>query len=416
MAGARGIVESMNQMKIEYLPVASLHPYERNAKQHPPEQVEHIANSIREFGFRQPLVVDAENVVVIGHGRLLAAEKLGLDTVPVVRADDLSEAQIKALRLADNKTNESGWDFTTLEAELDELSAEFDMADFGFDEAGETDETPQEAQEDDFDVDAPVEAKAKLGDIYQLGRHRLMCGDATSIGNIDKLMDGNIADIAITSPPYGESKSAKLRDHYVRGAQKRKSLYNDHEDNSDEWKDLIDGALNTMKAASNAQFINIQMLADNKRDLVRIIADHASELCDIIIWDKQNAAPQMQKNVLNNVFEFVFIFARENASRAIPYASWHGDKNNVIRLPVGTNEFADIHRAVFPVGFPAAIMDISNEAKTVLDVFGGTGTTLIAAEQLNRNCYMMELDPHYCDVIIARWEQFTGQKAVLLNG
>lgn len=132
MAGARGIVESMNQMKIEYLPVTSLHPYERNAKQHPPEQVEHIANSIREFGFRQPLVVDAENVVVIGHGRLMAAEKLGLDTVPVVRADDLSEAQIKALRLADNKTNESGWDFTTLEAELDELAEEFEMSDFGF--------------------------------------------------------------------------------------------------------------------------------------------------------------------------------------------------------------------------------------------------------------------------------------------
>lgn len=122
----------MNQMKIEYLPVSSLHPYERNAKQHPDDQVEHIANSIREFGFRQPLVVDAENVVVIGHGRLMAAEKLGLDTVPVVRADDLSEAQIKALRLADNKTNESEWDFSLLESELNELKLDFNMADFGF--------------------------------------------------------------------------------------------------------------------------------------------------------------------------------------------------------------------------------------------------------------------------------------------
>lgn len=140
MAGARGIVESMNQMKIEYLPVASLHPYERNAKQHPPEQVEHIANSIREFGFRQPLVVDAENVVVIGHGRLMAAEKLGLDTVPVVRADDLSEAQIKALRLADNKTNESGWDLDILDDEIDILKGDFDMQDFGF----ELNDTEQE--------------------------------------------------------------------------------------------------------------------------------------------------------------------------------------------------------------------------------------------------------------------------------
>ena len=125
------------ELRIEYIDPDKLVPYENNAKQHPDEQVEHIANSIREFGFRQPIVVDANNVVVIGHGRLLAAKKLGLETVPVVRADDLTEAQVKALRLADNKTNESGWDFTALEAELDELSAEIDMADFGFDSVSE---------------------------------------------------------------------------------------------------------------------------------------------------------------------------------------------------------------------------------------------------------------------------------------
>lgn len=120
------------ELRIEYIDPDKLRPYENNAKQHPDDQVEHIANSIREFGFRQPIVVDADNVVVIGHGRLLAAKKLGLETVPVVRADDLTEAQIKALRLADNKTNESGWDFSALEAELDELANEFDMTDFGF--------------------------------------------------------------------------------------------------------------------------------------------------------------------------------------------------------------------------------------------------------------------------------------------
>ena len=126
----------MDQIRIEYMPVDALIPYERNAKRHPDEQVEHIANSIREFGFRQPIVVDADNVVVIGHGRLLAAQKLGLETVPVVRADDLSEAQIKALRLADNKTNESGWDFTALDEELEKLADDFDMEDFGFDSVG----------------------------------------------------------------------------------------------------------------------------------------------------------------------------------------------------------------------------------------------------------------------------------------
>lgn len=131
------------ELRIEYIDPDKLTPYENNAKQHPDEQVEHIANSIREFGFRQPIVVDADNVVVIGHGRLLAAKKLGLETVPVVRADDLTEAQVKALRLADNKTNESGWDFTALEADLDELADEFDMSDFGFDADHETEEAEE---------------------------------------------------------------------------------------------------------------------------------------------------------------------------------------------------------------------------------------------------------------------------------
>lgn len=148
------------ELRIEYIDPDKLVPYENNAKQHPDEQVEHIANSIREFGFRQPIVVDADNVVVIGHGRLLAAKKLGLETVPVVRADDLSEAQVKALRLADNKTNESGWDFTALEAELDELSAEFDMADFGFTDSDELPPVPENLDADtDYDEEAPLAIK-----------------------------------------------------------------------------------------------------------------------------------------------------------------------------------------------------------------------------------------------------------------
>ena len=200
----------MNQMKIEYLPVASLHPYERNAKQHPPEQVEHIANSIREFGFRQPLVVDAENVVVIGHGRLMAAEKLGLDTVPVVRADDLSEAQIKALRLADNKTNESGWEFDKLEEELDELSAEFDMADFGFDEAGggwfdrkEKDGTARQDGNDEYNAFLDkFEAKKTTDDCY----------------TPDNVYDA-VADWV--AKEYGLSRSAFVRPFYPGGDYQR---------------------------------------------------------------------------------------------------------------------------------------------------------------------------------------------------
>lgn len=405
----------MEELKIVYLPPGELTPYAANAKKHPDDQVQHIANSIKEFGFRQPIVVDADNVVVIGHGRLLAAKKLGLDAVPVVRADDLTEAQIKALRLADNKTNESEWDFLSLEAELAELELDFDMSDFGFEDIEAVTETGT-ATEDDYDVDAPVEARAKLGDIYQLGRHRLMCGDSTDADAWALLMDGERADISITSPPYGESNSAKLRDHYERGKKKRASLYKTHDDNINDWLDLMNGAFANMQAYSTGQFLNVQMLADNKIDLITWLDAHKETLVDVIIWDKMKAAPQMQDNILNNQFEFVFVFCNDNNTRTIPFANFHGNTNNVIQLSTGHNEFADVHRAVYPVEFPAKILGIASKAESVIDPFGGTGTTIIAAEQLNRRCFMMELDPHYVDVIISRWETFTGQKAVLLNG
>lgn len=177
-------------MKIEYIKTAELKPYEKNAKKHPADQIAHIANSIKEFGFRQPVVVDRDNVIVIGHGRVLAAKNLRLDEVPVVRADDLTDEQIKALRLADNKTNESEWDFDLLSGELDEIF-ELDMSDFGFDI---DDKKADEVVEDDYDEAPPEEPKAKRGDIYQLGEHRLMCGDSTSEEDFDKLMGGHTAN------------------------------------------------------------------------------------------------------------------------------------------------------------------------------------------------------------------------------
>ena len=242
-----------------------------------------------------------------------------------------------------------------------------------------------------------------------------MCGNAISFDDMRGLTQDKTIDVAITSPPYGESDSAKLRDHYEKGKEKRQSLYNSHDDKIEDWAFLIENAIEVMKTVSYAQFINIQMLADNKRDLIRIIDNHVDELVDIVVWDKQKAAPQMQSNVLNNEFEFVFIFCNDNPTRTIPFANFHGNTSNIIRLSVGQNEYADIHRAVFPVEFPASILRIASKANTVLDVFGGTGTTLIACEQMDKTCYMMELDPHYCDVIIQRWENLTGEKAVKLN-
>lgn len=191
------------EMEVIYLSPGDLKPYENNTKHHPPDQVKHIANSIRQFGFQQPIVVDRDNVVIIGHGRLMAAKELMLDKVPVVCADQLTEEQANALRLADNKTNESDWDFSLLEQELAALDiAGIDMADFGFDLSSMDAETGPEIVEDEA-PEVQEEAVSKLGQIWQLGDHRLMCGDSTDEETVKNLMGGAEADLVMTDPPYG---------------------------------------------------------------------------------------------------------------------------------------------------------------------------------------------------------------------
>ena len=402
-------------LEIVYLDPHDLTPYEGNARKHGDVDVQGIKDSIETDGFNDPIGIWGDNnLIVEGHGRQLAAIALGMEKVPCIRLDHLTDAQRRDYAIRHNRTAElSEWDEAKKQIELEALAMEgFDVGDL-FEPQGEQEQA--EIKEDEAQK-PPEEPKAKRGHIYQLGRHRLMCGDATDAGDVAKLMNGATADIAITSPPYGESASAKLRDHYERGKAKRETLYNEHDDKKDGWRDLIEKALASMQSASIAQFVNVQMLADNKRDLVRIIGNHVDELCDIIVWDKQKAAPQMQSNVLNNEFEFIFVFAKSGSTRSIPFADFHGNRSNMIRLGVGVNEYAEIHRAVFPVGLPSAILNIAQKSVSVLDVFGGTGTTLMACEQTNRVCYMMEIDPKYIDVIIERWETFTGETAVLIDG
>ena len=184
--------------------INSIKPYERNAKKHPAEQVEYIANSLKRFGWKQPLVVDKDGIVVVGHGRLLAAKKLGLKSVPCVCADDLTEDEIKAFRLADNKTNESEWDDELLELELEELAEleDIDMNDYGF-EVSEGDAETPEVSEDNYDGEVPEEPKAKKGDVYQLGNHFLICGDCTDQEVIERLLGDIKPELLLTDPPYG---------------------------------------------------------------------------------------------------------------------------------------------------------------------------------------------------------------------
>ena len=396
----------MKELKIEYIDVDLLTPYENNARTHGKKDVDSIEASIDEFGFNDPIGIWGENnVIVEGHGRLLAAKQHGINKVPCIRLDHLTEEQRRAYALAHNKTAElSSWDEVMKKAEIKNIKA-VDMRKFGF----KVDAEPIDIEESDYNDSQSGELQISRGEIYALGEHRLMCGDSTSADDVDALMGGEIADVCLTSPPYGASNSSRIRSHYVKGKSTPDSFYNDYADKKEDWFDVMCGFMAVAVKHTKCQMVNIQMLADNKSDLIKWVALNAATFCDLIVWDKIKSIPQMQPNVLNNEFEFVFIFG--NKTRTIPYANFHGNKSNMIRLGVRHNEYSDIHRAVFPVGLPSALMDITQKAKSYFDPFGGTGTTLIACEQLNRKCYMMELDPQYCGVIINRWEKLTGNKA-----
>lgn len=373
--------------KIEYIQTDKLKPYKRNAKKHPDEQVDYIANSIREFGFKQPIVIDKNNVVVIGHGRLLAAKKLNLDTVPVIYANDLTDEQIKALRLADSKTNESEWVLDFLDLDLSEI-VDIDMSDFGFDLS--EDSESEEIIEDDYDGEVPEEPKAKVGDIYQLGNHRLICGDSTDVTVIDKLMDGVKAKLLLTDPPYGikADKGFSGADGFNgNGKPIERRHYKDEWDSERPEKDVFDYIC---LMAENAIIFGGNFFTDELP-----VGNHW------LVWNKHNTMPTFSDA------ELAWTNVKRNSVK-IYDVEWNG--------LIG-KEKERFHPTQKPVKLFANILnDYTEENDAVCDFFGGSGSTLIACEQLNRKCYMCELDPHYIDVIIDRWEKFTGEKAVLLNG
>lgn len=406
------------KLKIETWPIERLVEYARNPRKND-EQVERMKAAIKEFGFRIPLVAKSDGTLIDGHLRLKAARALGLTEVPVALADELTDTQVKAFRLLANQSaNWASWDNDLLKLEIEELEADgFDCEMIGFDE--ETLEALGDAelagaQEGEDDVpEVQEKATTRKGDVWLLGEHRLMCGSSTNAEDVAALMNGSTAEVCITSPPYGASESAKLRDHYQRGADKRQTFYDEHGDNADEWRALMNGFFGIAKDVSKSQFINVQMLAGNKRDLIGFLGDNASRLADVMIWDKSHGAPQMQANVLNNAFEFVLVFSGEGATRAMPFSDFHGDKDNIIRIGHGQNEFADVHRAVFPVEFPQELLRIASNAQTIYEPFSGTGTTMIACETERRKCFAMELSQRYVDVAVRRWQNFTGKEAVL---
>lgn len=402
--------------EMQVRPIESLKPYENNARVHDEEQIAELCESIRVFGFVRPLLITGDGGVLCGHGRLEAAKRLGMPALPCVLADHMTAEQRAAYILADNRLAEHAkWDKAMVSAELIRLrDAGFDISVTGFGSEDIMLNLPDYSFDDEsFDPSLPDEPITKPGQVFQLGRHRLMCGDSTDINAVNTLFGGGIADITITSPPYGAGDIAHLRKHLRKGFCGRdgNTFYLDRGDSVNDWPDLMNGFMDVACNFSQSQFINIMMIADNKKPLVDFIYNHKDNLVDVIVWNKHTCPPQIHENVLNNEYEFVFVFDNDNGTRRIRYGDFKGTQSNYIETERQQNEYADIHKAVFGTRFVEKLLQMNGKASSVYDPFGGTGTTMIVCEQMNRTCYMMEIDPRYCDVIIRRWETLTGRKA-----
>ena len=384
-------------LNIEYLPVDQLTPYEQNARKHQANDVDAIVSSIREFGFDDPIGVwGGHNVIVEGHGRVMAAKKLGMKKVPVIHLDHLTDEQRRAYALAHNRTAElSEWDDVVKNLELANIS-DIDMSLFGFDLSALADDG--EAVEDEYDIDQPVEARAKLGDIWQLGRHRLMCGDSTSFEDVDKLMDGQLADLLITDPPYNvnyEGSAGKIKNDNMNDAAFRQFLV-----------DAFTTADSVMKPGAVFYIWHADSEGYNFRGACH---DIGWQVRQCLIWNKNSLVMGRQDYQWKH--EPCLYGWKDGAGHL-----WASDRRQTTVIDFNKPSKNDVHPTMKPVGlFDYQIKNNTKGGDIVLDLFGGSGTAIMACEQNGRKAYMMELDPHYVDVIIARWEEFTGQTAELLN-
>lgn len=379
-------------MKVVELKLGLLKPYENNAKVHPDSQIKNVANSIKKYGWQQPIVVDKDYTIIIGHCRYLAAQRLELEDVPVVVADNLTEDQVKALRLVDNKTNESAWDLELVKTEIPDL----DWEGFDFD-WGIPEEEPEVHEDEDFDVDlaTPTVAKSKLGDIYELGDHRLMCGDSTKLEDVEKLMGGDLADLLVTDPPYNVN--------YEGGTGMK--IQNDAQTDSAFYSFLADAFAAADSVMKEGCPFYIWFADVETQNFINAIKNQNWKFCETLIWLKNSLNLGMKDYQFKH--EPCFYGWKEGAAHYFV-----DDRTQTTILEYDKPRKNDLHPTMKPVPLISKITaNSSKKGEVVLDLFGGSGTTLIACEQLQRKCRMMEYDPIYCDVIITRWEQLTGQKA-----
>ena len=409
----------------ELLPLAKIIPNPKNPNDHPKEQVKLLSEIINAQGWRAPITISTRSgFIVAGHGRLEAAYAMGASVAPVDYQNFASEAEEYAVLVADNRLAElSEINDAKLAGILSEIAdTDVDLLLTGYDEEDfadlllELQEEEEEAEipEEEFEPTIEVTPRTRPGDIYLLGNHRLMCGDSTNDIDVERLMDGHRCDIAFTSPPYNVGKTP-----FDKSIGKT-SKYNEKSDEKapDAYINLLLSFTRLSLKYSDYSFVNVQSVAGNKVELIEYLYEMRHNYADSIIWDKCNAEPAMNENVLNSVWEYVHVFSHE-AKRLIGTKRFRGTLQNIIHVKKQTreNKFADIHNATFPLEF--AIWFCDNFATdSVLELFCGTGTTMIACESLGKQCYAMENEPLYCDVIVNRYIEFVGtdENVYLLDG
>lgn len=377
-------------MKITQIKTDDLKPYKLNAKKHPQTQVEGIAESIRRFGFTQPIVIDGSNEIIIGHGRLEAAKLAGLKDVPCIKLSDLSKDEVKALRLIDNRIAETEWDRDLLALEFNELDFDFSRFNINFEEFQPEPEEVKGLTDEDAVPEVPKEPKTKLGQIFKLGDHRLMCGDSTSEDDVAKLMGGGVADMVFTDPPYGVDY---------------KGINNDSRSGLEE---LLRGAFGNYLSVCKSGASIYCFHSDKCADIFNLIFREFFHFSSMIIWAKNSLT--LSQTDYQSQHEPCLYGWMNNGTH-----SWYSDRKqtSIWRFD---KERVEGHTTPKPVALiEKAILNSSKSDDIIIDLFGGSGSTMIACEKTSRASRIMELDPKYCDVIIKRWEDFTGKKAELVN-
>lgn len=422
--------------EMRQVPPAELVPYQANAKMHSKKQIEQLKASINEFGFLTPCLIDADNNIIAGHGRVIAAQEMGLSSVPCISIEELTEEQRRAYILADNRLTELGeWDRDILSAELAALRDEgfnIELTGFNIDDIiiNEIDFSEiDDAWEDAGEVEAAEDAKTRPGDLFQLGRHRLLCGDSTDARTAERLRGGQMMQLAITDPPYNVDYSGHRKE--------REKIENDNRSDG-AFLDLLSKAFNNLIASLDAGRSFYIFHADmERRAFLEAMSKNDMQVRQILVWVKNSFVISRQD--YNWRHEPCLYGWKDGAThyfcedkgqstvwdkKADPDNMTEDELRAIVKTlfrhttaihedrPVASEE----HPTMKPINLIKRLIENSSRpGENIIDLFGGSGTTLIAAEQTERNCYMIEYEPKYCDAIIKRWETFTGQKAVLIS-